>query len=73
MKKEQGNWVAESKQDFDGWEIVGIRDFKPGVKIVAIRSSHTPPAEFRAVYTSDEHVPEFKPKPVCKECGRSFG
>lgn len=68
MKQEGNIWVAESKADFSGWEIICIMPaFKPGVKRVACR--HVPPggpsketpAEFRLVFSKDEHIPtEFR-------------
>ena len=67
MKREGNFFVAESKADFSGWEILDIQPaFKPGVKRVMIRHipptvSERTPAEFRIVFCKDEHVPtEFR-------------
>ena len=66
MKREGNYFVAESKADFSGWEIIGIEDFKPGVKRVMVRHipptvSKETPAECRLVFCKDEHVPtEFR-------------
>lgn len=67
MKREGNFFVAESKADFSGWEIISIQPaFKPGVKRVTIRHipltvSKETPAECRLVFCKDEYLPtEFR-------------
>ena len=51
-------YVAESKADFKGWEILSVEDFKPGVKIVYMRYLFPGDGgEFRKVYCQDEFLP----------------
>jgi len=65
--KQEGNYfIAESKGDFSGWEIISIQPAKPGVKRVTVRHipptvSRKTPAECRLVFCNDEHLPtEFR-------------
>jgi hypothetical protein len=65
--KGQYYFEAESQADFSGWEIIGVRPWKPGVSQVHVRFippgilSKAFPAEFRIIYAADEHVPtEFR-------------
>jgi len=67
MKQEGNIFIAESKADFSGWEVISIQPaFKPGVKRVTVRHipltvSKETPAECRLVFCKDEHVPtEFR-------------
>jgi len=67
MKREGNFFVAESKADFSGWEIISIQPaFKPGVKRVTVRHipptvSERTPAECRLVFCKDEYLPtEFR-------------
>jgi len=67
MKQEGNIFIAESKGDFSGWEIIDIQPaFKPGVKRVTVRHipptvSERNPAECRVVFAKDEHIPtEFR-------------
>lgn len=66
MKREGNIFIAGSKADFRGWEVISIQPFKPGVKRVTVRHipptvSKETPAECRLVVCKDEHVPtEFR-------------
>lgn len=55
-------FTAESKKDFSGWEIVGVEDFKLGVKRIHIRRDRgAGKVEFRMVFCEDKDVPtQFK-------------
>lgn len=60
MRVEEGFYVAESKDDFSGWEILHIEDFKIGIKRLHVRLN-SKPSVFRLVYCADEFVPtEFR-------------
>lgn len=62
MRNEMGQYyVAESQNDFSGWEILYIEDFKPGVNKVHIRLLNQTPAQFRVVYCDEKYLPtEFR-------------
>lgn len=52
-------YIATKRDDFKGWEILGVQQFKEGVKVVhckrQIRTLNT--EEFRTVYCRDEVAP----------------
>jgi hypothetical protein len=54
-------YVARSRDDFKGWEVLGVNRFKPGVCTVWCRRVTVERAEFRTVYVSDAEVPAVVP------------
>lgn len=52
-------YVATKADDFKGWEILGVMQFKPAVKVVHCRRSRPGLRieEFRTVYCADEVAP----------------
>lgn len=54
MKQDQGNYIAESKADFEGLEILYIEYWKEGVKKVWARKGNS----FYVIFAKDEYTTE---------------
>ena len=51
-------WTVTKPTDLDGWVLIFIEDWKPGVKRLHVRTpSHQVPAEFRMLYCPDDLAP----------------
>jgi len=37
MHKDQEEWIVDSKDDFNGWEILHSEEWKPGIKRISMR------------------------------------
>jgi len=58
----------ESREEFSGWDVLGVERYKPGVCRVHLASpSHFRSREFRIVYAKDEHLPEHWIRPPEKD------
>ena len=47
-------YIAESKEDFNGWTILTVEDYKPGVKRVRMRRNHS----FMVIYADEAIAPD---------------
>jgi len=52
-------YIAESKEDFNGWQILLVEDYKPGVKRVRMRRNHS----FMVIYAGDDIAPDVTEQP----------
>lgn len=57
MHQEQDHYIADSKEDFVGWEILLIEDWKPGIKRVSMRKIKPMGwGSFLIVFSKDEYI-----------------
>ncbi len=52
-------YIAESKEDFNGWQILTVEDYKPGVKRVRMRRNHS----FMIIYADEAIAPDVTEQP----------
>lgn len=55
---EDNAYIAESKADFDGFEILSIEDWKPGVKRVNMRKIYPDQSASFYIVFADEKLTE---------------
>jgi hypothetical protein len=58
MIQEQNNYIAESKEDFAGFEILYAEHYKPGVRRVFMRRMNTDQTygSFYIVFSREEYL-----------------
>ena len=57
MRQEDEYNVIDSKDDFNGWELLWVEQWKPGVKRVFMRKINpNGQATFMTVFSRDEHL-----------------
>lgn len=53
MRMEQGILVADSWQEFEGWDVLSCEPMNGGYQVFVMRSTPPRSAEFRVVHTSE--------------------
>ncbi len=56
MHQEQEYNIIDSKDDFNGWSILNVEDWKPGVKRVTIRKMGNAGTTILIVFSKDEYL-----------------